>query len=460
MADELKRRQTGPGAPSPAARHAPPKGPSGMDLNPKPDPTRRVSKRGGMILLFVMLIIVSLIIYGIFSRGKGPLAKEPQGKLQKTTAATETGDQIAKSLLTHSKHREGVENTPEAGSGNPDELQAPPLSSRVRPGMGRAGNGQPPQHILTAAEREREDAYKAELEARNAPMGINGSNSSGGAIGDAARATANPLSDALKNDAALTSLLHGQQQAAGAGAGGASLPGGGPAQDDQNKQEEKASFIDRARSHPEDGYLKSTRTNPIAQYEIKAGWDIPAVLEQGINSDLPGEIKALVRSNVYDTATGQYLLIPQGSRLIGTYNHRIAYGQSGIQVIWTRMIYPDGTSIDLDGMIGQDAQGNSGFRDKVDNHYARLIGFALLTSAFSAGIELSQNQNQYNGFGYPSNSQIVTQALGQQMGELGMEVTRRNLNIQPTIKIRVGYRFNVRVNRDIAFEAPYQPIQN
>ena len=178
-----------------------------------------------------------------------------------------------------------------------------------------------------------------------------------------------------------------------------------------------------------------------------------------MNSDLPGEIKALVRSNVYDTASGRYLLIPQGSRLIGTYNHRVAYGQRRIQVIWTRLIYPDGTSINLQGMIGQDAQGQSGFRDKVDNHYARLIGFALLTSAFSAGIELSQNQ-QSSSFAYPSTSQIATQALGQQLGELGMEVTRRNLNIQPTIKIRIGYRFNVRVNKDIAFEEPYSPISN
>ena len=105
-----------------------------------------------------------------------------------------------------------------------------------------------------------------------------------------------------------------------------------PVRDDQNKQNDKESFLARTRAHPEDMYLKSSRVNPLARYEIKAGWDIPATLEQMVNSDLPGEIKALVRSNVYDTATGRYLLIPQGSRLIGTYNHRVAYGQRGIQV--------------------------------------------------------------------------------------------------------------------------------
>ena len=118
------------------------------------------------------------------------------------------------------------------------------------------------------------------------------------------------------------------------------------------------------------------------------------MLEQALNSDLPGELKALVSSNVYDTASGRYLLIPQGSRLVGVYNSRIGYGQDGVQVIWDRVIYPDGSSLDLSGMIGQDAHGFSGFRDKVDHHYTRLIGFAVLTSLFAAASEISQNQNR------------------------------------------------------------------
>jgi len=88
-------------------------------------------------------------------------------------------------------------------------------------------------------------------------------------------------------------------------------------------------------------YLNSVRSAPLSEYEIKAGWEIPAVLEQSLNSDLPGEIKALVILNVYDTATGRYLLIPQGSRLIGQYDSRVAYGQDGVQVIWNRIIFPD-----------------------------------------------------------------------------------------------------------------------
>jgi type IV secretion system protein VirB10 len=168
-------------------------------------------------------------------------------------------------------------------------------------------------------------------------------------------------------------------------------------------------------------------------------------------------LKALVSSNVYDTASGRYLLIPQGSRLVGVYNSRIGYGQDGVQVIWDRVIYPDGSSLDLSGMVGQDAQGFSGFRDKVDRHYTRLIGFAVLTSLFAAASEISQNQNR-SLLTSPSPAQVAGSAVGQQASDLGAQITRRNLNVQPTIKIGFGYRFNVRVNRDILFDAPYAPV--
>lgn len=219
-------------------------------------------------------------------------------------------------------------------------------------------------------------------------------------------------------------------------------------------QDAKERFLARARAGSADNYLNSTRTKPVSPYEIKAGWDIPAVLEQGLNSDLPGEIKALVRENVYDTATGRYLLIPQGARLVGAYDSRVAYGQNGIQVVWSRLIFPDGSSINLEGMAGQDARGMAGLRHYVDNHYKRLLGFGLLTSVFSASFQLSQTRRG-GVLGYPSPAETAGSAVGGQISQLGADVTRRNLNIQPTIKVPVGHRFNVRVNRDILFESPY-----
>jgi type IV secretion system protein VirB10 len=226
--------------------------------------------------------------------------------------------------------------------------------------------------------------------------------------------------------------------------------------DVQNMQEAKEAFLANTRGRAERDHLRSIRTAPSSRFEIKAGWDIPAVLEQALNSDLPGELKALVTSNVYDTATGRFLLIPQGSRLVGVYDSRVGYGQNGAQVIWDRVIFPDASSLDLGGMIGQDAHGFSGFREKVDRHYRRLIGFAVLTSLFAASAEVAQSRNR-TLLTYPSPGEVTASAAGQEVSEVGAQITRRNLDVQPTIKIPVGYRFNVRVNRDIVLEAPYEP---
>src|SRR5204862_5416535 len=134
---------------------------------------------------------------------------------------------------------------------------------------------------------------------------------------------------------------------------------------------------------------------------------------------------------------------PQGSRLIGSYNSVVSYGQDGIQAIWDRVIFPDASSLSLNGMIGLDAQGTSGLRHSVDHHYARLIGFAVLTSLFSAGFQLSQNRPG-TILAQPSPGEVVAGAVGSQVSQLGIEITRRNLNVQPTIKVPAGYRFNVR----------------
>jgi type IV secretion system protein VirB10 len=128
------------------------------------------------------------------------------------------------------------------------------------------------------------------------------------------------------------------------------------------------------------------------------------------------------------------------------------------EVVWNRIIYPDGSSLDLNGMMGDDSHGNAGLRFDVDHHYKRLVGFAVLTSVFSAAFELSQSRGQ-STLQYPSTGQVAGSAVGQEVSQLGTQITRRNLNTQPTIKIPVGYKFNVRVNRDILFDAPYAPLR-
>jgi type IV secretion system protein VirB10 len=144
--------------------------------------------------------------------------------------------------------------------------------------------------------------------------------------------------------------------------------------------------------------------------------------------------------------------------MVGKYDSRISYGQDGVQVIWDEIIFPDASSVDINGMVGLDAHGNSGLRYDVDRHYKRLFGFAALTSAFSAAFDLSQRNTQ-SALTYPSVGDTASAAVGREMSQTGEMITRRNLNVQPTIKVPAGYKFTVRVNRDILFDSPYQPME-
>jgi type IV secretion system protein VirB10 len=91
-----------------------------------------------------------------------------------------------------------------------------------------------------------------------------------------------------------------------------------------------------------DFYVRSAITHPKSTYEVKTGSIIPATLISGINSDCPGMVVAQVRESVFDSVSGRYLLIPQGTRLIGSYDSKTTYGQSRVQVEWKRMIFPNG----------------------------------------------------------------------------------------------------------------------
>lgn len=215
---------------------------------------------------------------------------------------------------------------------------------------------------------------------------------------------------------------------------------------DLNKQSDKVRFL-RSGVLPGD-YLPNLKQVALSPYEIKAGTFIPAALITGINSDLPGHVTAQVRQNVYDTVTGQYLLIPQGARLIGEYDSNVTYGQNRALVVWTRLIFPDGSSINLEKMQGVDLAGYAGFKDKINNHYFRIYTNALLLSLVGAGYETLNPDRNSNG---NSDNAVETVAsnIGQQLAQTTSELTRKNIEIQPTITIRPGFKFNVYILKDI-----------
>ena len=203
--------------------------------------------------------------------------------------------------------------------------------------------------------------------------------------------------------------------------------------------------------------LDSKPVPPRSPYSILTTFVIPATLITGINSTLPGQISGQVSQDVYDTATGQHLLIPQGTKLEGAYSSEVAYGQASVFVAWQRLVFPDGKTMDIGAMPGSNAAGYAGFTDQVNNHYMRLFGTALLMSAISAGVALSQSQNQVAGtFGAPTTSSVLSATLGQQLGRVITQMISKNLNISPTLEIRPGYRFNVTVTKDLVFARPYQ----
>lgn len=185
-------------------------------------------------------------------------------------------------------------------------------------------------------------------------------------------------------------------------------------------------------------------------YTLKIGTIIPATLISGINSDLPGPILAQVRENVYDTASGHYLLIPQGAKLQGVYDSSIVYGQQRVLIVWQQLIFPNGQSLELAGMPGTDVSGYAGFHDQVNNHYNRLFGSTALLSLISAGLQLSQPQQSTNN-NQLSVNQMLAQNLGISLSQTSEALLQKNMNIQPTLEIRPGYLFNVSITQDIVF---------
>lgn len=223
-----------------------------------------------------------------------------------------------------------------------------------------------------------------------------------------------------------------------------------PSTDDafaQAGQDRKLAFVnapvDRRTTSPD------RITAPASTYVVQAGSIISASLITGVRSDLPGQITAQVTENVYDSLTGKSLLVPQGSRLIGVYDSQVAFGQSRVLLVWSRLIMPNGRSIVLERQQGADTAGYAGLQDEVDNHWGALFKAAALSTLLGVGTEL----------GSSSQDSDIVRALrrgaSDSANQTGQQVVRRNLNIQPTLTIRPGFPVRVIVNRDLVLE-PYK----
>lgn len=215
---------------------------------------------------------------------------------------------------------------------------------------------------------------------------------------------------------------------------------------DQNGQQRKVDFVN---GKPDKAiYNPHSLQRPVSPYEVLAGSIVSASLITGLNSDLPGLVVAQVTENVYDTATGRFLLIPQGSRLIGTYDSVVAFGQSRALVVWQRIIMPDGSSVQIDNLPATDMAGYSGLEDEVDYHTWTLLKGVALSTLLGVSTQLTLN-------GQSDLVNAIRLSTEDSVNQAGQQITEKNLNIQPTITVRPGWPLNVVVHKDLVLE-PYR----
>lgn len=221
------------------------------------------------------------------------------------------------------------------------------------------------------------------------------------------------------------------------------------AEPDMNRQADKKQFF--RNEEQQKIYNSGRELYAVSPYEVKAGTYIPGVLVSGINSDLPGNMKGQVREDVYDTVTGNHLLIPKGTTLIGTYDSGVTFGQTRALVVWQRLIFPNGKTVLLDNMGGVDLSGYAGFKDKVDNHNLQLFKAVVLSSILGAGTAIVSEDDDDND----NWKSEAGRGAGEQVIMIGNRMADKLLSLQPTITIRPGYRFNIMLHSDLVL-TPYE----
>ena len=218
-------------------------------------------------------------------------------------------------------------------------------------------------------------------------------------------------------------------------------------ENDQNFQGRKLDFlgeeVDSAIYNPH------ALQDPASPYQVMAGTVIAASLITGINSDLPGRVIAQVTENVYDTVSGRYVLIPQGSRVMGTYDSVVAFGQERALVVWQRIIMPDGSSVVIENLPATDTAGYAGLEDEVNFHTWRLIQGIALSTLLGVSTEATFGDDESDLV------QAIRQSTQNSVNQAGQRITERNLNIQPTITVRPGWRLRIIVNKDMVLR-PYR----
>ena len=400
----------------------------------------KIGKRPGLILLGVGSVLVAAIVYGVAHSGmrrsldsasQSPVAVaaeevDPWWKNESDAVRASSPAQNLGAPATSAALPSGVPNLSAADEAPHVSIRSAPQTESIRGSERLAHPISDFPAIPTLPDPQQFDSAPTER-----------------SVGQTDSPASAPVSkDAALQDALKSHILVGTGQSAdvdappAANAGKSNVLGSVPTPIDQES-------------------TAAIRSNSDSPFRIAAGTVIAASLVTAIDSDLPGLLVAQVSQNAYDSATGRYLLIPQGTKVVGRYDSRIAYGQDRLFVSWQRLIFPNGASVDLHGMAGADGAGRSGFDARVDNHTRNLFRGAILLSIIGAGAQLSQPRQSSTNNSAPSVGQAIAGSVGDQIANVGTQVVQRQLNVPPNLRVPTGYQFDIMVDHDVEFAAPF-----
>ncbi|CDZ42341.1 Conjugal transfer protein TrbI [Neorhizobium galegae bv. officinalis] len=415
---------------------------------------RRVNRLPVIVVILLLVAFLGIIFFGLASRGiyfgrdSGPDTSsgnpastfadqikrgvtdgiigepQPQTTFQPSPVETKQAEEETANPFIQTEQRQVQRNGSEL---EPEEVWRARLAREQQ------------EQVLREQQRQRMARMQARDSAFDAPLAIDrgklearsGKDESAGARTTTAAANGNP-SDLYA--AALRAGLGGQNV-------------------DPNGQNSKEDFFNA--DLKDLGYLPNRVVPQQSLYELKRGSVIPATLITGINSDLPGRITAQVSQNIYDSASGHRLLIPQGTKLFGRYDSKVSFGQSRVLVVWSDIIFPNGSTLQIGGMAGTDAEGYGGFKDKVNNHYLKTFGSAVMIALIGTGIDMAVPQSSTLAT-QDTASDAARRNFAETFGRMADRTIQRNMDVQPTLQIRPGYKFNVLVDQDIVFPGEYR----
>ncbi|WP_028221575.1 TrbI/VirB10 family protein [Paraburkholderia oxyphila] len=208
----------------------------------------------------------------------------------------------------------------------------------------------------------------------------------------------------------------------------------------------------KAQSASGEGFLSAGFVGQSGSCTLSPPHHIGVLVMAGENSDRPGTAALMVEQDVYDSVTGTCLMIPKGTMITAPYQSEIKVGQESILVAATEMRLPNGKQVPLYGAEGADQNGYAGFSGDVNNHFLKIFGASFLTAILLNHFTSSDTSSTTTG---PLGVTQVGNTAGQVAAQTSQSILNRYQNIPPTITIKPGQRFMIKVNRDIHLE-PYR----